>query len=497
VTDRIGQRVCLAIWLLLLALLPVTSMPLVRSLLGSSTVAAPSILPLIVLVVIWLLPYVLRRGHLPRESLPLFGFTLVVIAGSLVSMLFAPPAYKDNFAWRQFAEALITLGIGISFYLVAATFPRDDARLRVSLRWINYGGGLVLLWSFAQAAAWFSANRYPDWMRDFNDLLSLGPLYRQRASGFSLEPSWLAHQLNTLYLPLWLGLSITRQSVHQLKLWRISLENLLLVGGVIVLGLSFSRVGFLAFAAVGTVLFIIANRWVLRRAQGWLEEHAKPGSTMLRSRTLPIFLTLGLVIGYSVIIAGGLALFRHFDPRMVDLFRLSTWQQGGFVAYANQLQFGERAVYWQAGWNIFNAHPWLGVGLGSAGYYFAQHLPSYAWNLIEVQRLMFHSSQLLNIKSLWVRLLAETGLAGFSVFVSWLTMMGWLAVRVIRSGGGLARPIAVAAGLVLVALVFEGFSVDSFALPYYWVILGLLSSAARVTCADGLVQEGEADEQHE
>lgn len=475
--ERTWLRICNVAWLLLVVLLPVTSMPLVRGLLGSSTVAAPAILPLILLVLIWLLPYLARRGKIPAESLPLVAFALVGIASSALTVYSAPPNYKDLPAWRQFAESIITLGIGICFYLVAATWVKDETRLKASLRWINYGGALVLLWSLAQAAAWFSAHRYPDWMRDFNDIVSLGPLYRQRVSGFALEPSWLAHQLNMLYLPLWLAFSLRRTSVHRFRAAGITLENLLLAGGVAVLGLSFSRVGLMAFAAVGLLLFVLFNRWLFR----WLRRRLPGGEKS--GRALQWTLAFVLVFGYILILTGGLILFSRLDPRMADLFQLSYWRSGGFVDYANRLQFGERAVYWQAGWNVFIDHPWLGVGLGSAGFYFPQALPAYAWNLIEVQRLMFHSGELLNIKSLWVRLLAETGVLGFSVFVSWLTILGWLALSVLRRGSSLAKPVGYAAIFVLVGLIFEGFSVDTFALPYYWTAFGLLSASARIAPA--------------
>ncbi len=38
--------------------------------------------------------------------------------------------------------------------------------------------------------------------------------------------------------------------------------------------------------------------------------------------------------------------------------------------------------------------------------------------------------------------------------------------------------LALMGKLVIVALVFEGFSVDSFALPYLWFALGLVTAQA-------------------
>ena len=33
-----------------------------------------------------------------------------------------------------------------------------------------------------------------------------------------------------------------------------------------------------------------------------------------------------------------------------------------------------------------------GVGLGNAGFYFAEKIPAYGWNMIEVRQLMFRAS---------------------------------------------------------------------------------------------------------
>ena len=183
-------------------------------------------------------------------------------------------------------------------------------------------------------------------MRAFQDFLSLGPLYRQRVTGFAIEPSWLAHQLNMLYLPLWLGASAIRTSVYRFRLWRFTIENFLLVGGVITLLLSFSRVGYAAFLISITFLFISFNAWLFKKVRAMLM-HRNPDR---RPQLLSAGLIAILLITYLVFIGAGLYVFSRVDPRMAEVFKISNWTSGGFLDYANQLQFGERAVYWQAGW---------------------------------------------------------------------------------------------------------------------------------------------------
>jgi hypothetical protein len=130
-----------------------------------------------------------------------------------------------------------------------------------------------------------------------------------------------------------------------------------------------------------------------------------------------------------------------------------------------------------SGWRIFNDHPLIGVGLGNAGLYFQRYLPVYSWALPEVLESFYRQPAVMNIKSLWVRLLAETGLAGFAVFLGWVVVL-WRTSRFLES---LKQPlhsmIGLSGQLVLVALIAEGFSIDTFALPYLWISLGILSAA--------------------
>jgi O-antigen ligase len=147
------------------------------------------------------------------------------------------------------------------------------------------------------------------------------------------------------------------------------------------------------------------------------------------------------------------------------------------VYYANQLVFAERVVFWQAGYEVFNDHPILGVGLGNAGFYFPQKLSAFSWGLTEVRRAMYELTGLPNIKSLWIRLLAETGIVGFAFFVSWLYSL-WTSARSLRSRKERQLTVVgLAGGFVIVGLLAEGFSVDTFALPYFWVSFGLVTAA--------------------
>jgi O-antigen ligase len=162
---------------------------------------------------------------------------------------------------------------------------------------------------------------------------------------------------------------------------------------------------------------------------------------------------------------------------MAKLFDLNLNHADGIMAYANDLTFVSRLVYWQAGWNVFNQYPWFGVGLGKVGFFLNSYLSGYAWRLDEVRDLVYRSGSILNIKSLWVRLLAETGIVGFSLFAAWLFGL-WQTTKIVENTDDkLVKSIAWAGKFVLIGLLLEGFSVDTFALPYFWLSFGLLTAS--------------------
>jgi hypothetical protein len=93
---------------------------------------------------------------------------------------------------------------------------------------------------------------------------------------------------------------------------------------------------------------------------------------------------------------------------------------------------------------------------------------------------MVYSTALPNTLSLWVRLLAETGLLGFSLFLSWLVIL-WKSARYIQSHTNSILGTAGLAGqLAMIALLMEGMSVDTLALPYFWLSFGWLTAAAAI-----------------
>jgi hypothetical protein len=469
-------------WALMFLLLPITTLPALVHLFGWVTVAPASSLPLIWLVV-WFILFLFRKGELPHESIPFLAFVSVAVISSAVAFFMEYPTFKARDLLGTESTSLLTLGIGAAFYLVSiAWLSSRPQQFEKTLRLLNYAGMIMLAWSSLQAVyALFFNSHYPDIMYQIQSLFNTRGLFRGRVTGFSFEPSWLAHQINLFFLPFWLAATIKRTSVHRLRLWKITVENVLLMVGMVMIFLS-SRIGTLAVLLVLIFLGIRLHLWGLGKIYAKFNERMKFRSPFQHFAVRVVFFTalLSLLIFIYLLALFGLVFtLANIDPRIARLFDLEALKLNLSSPYElfNQLMFAERYVYWVTGWHIFNDYPLLGVGLGNAGLYFLTHLPSYGWVLVEVIESVYRLPAVMNIKSFWVRILAETGLAGFATFASWYAIL-WQTSRFLEANKQkLMSMLGLAGQLVLVAFIAEGFSIDTFALPYLWLALGFISAA--------------------
>jgi O-antigen ligase len=467
------QKIQKTIWYILIASLPLTSMPLVKNILGSDSVANPAIIFLVVLIILWLAGLIFNdRLLISPKVFPLALFTCAAIIATMLSFFLQPPAFKGFDQISPIISAITTMGIGFLFFFAASSFPVDDEVKKKTLKIINWTGLLILIWCAIQALAWYGTQHYPQWMFTIQGFLSERVLYRQRVTGFALEPSWLAHQLNMFYLPFWLSATLTGFSSHSFRFKKLSFENGLLAGGVLTLGLTLSRVGFAAFLFMLTIVIVVIHRHIVTAIYLWLSDKPK-----IRNHLNRIGISYSIIVLYILLVTILVFIFSRFDPRMANLFKFSFNQDNPLLRYFNQLKFGDRVVYWLTGWNIFNEYPLFGVGLGNAGFYFPKQMPAYGGSLLEVRSLVYRSHLLLNVKSIWFRLLAETGIIGFSLFCGWIISLLAGLIEKVRSLKVIERTLGLTGILVVLGLVFEGLSIDSFAMPYWWISLGLAVSS--------------------
>ncbi len=479
------------LWGLMLIGLPLTSLPLLGDI-TKSVVVPFSMIPLFAILLVWFVPFLLRRGGIPLESKPLIAFVLITIIASAITYFLGPLAFKNKTIQSQEFRAFITLVIGISFYFTIASWPTDQPRLKKALQLINLGGAIMIIWALIQAYyIVFHGINYPRLfalIRDHLVVQNSAVRDGNRVTGLAYEPSWFAHLLNVLYFPLWLSASYLRTSVFRWRLFRIiSFENILILPALVVFILSSPRVGLLAFLLVLVFLLVKLNLAIYRIISKWVMNHLNAGRISMN--LIKVLIRVGIVLVFIGVYLGGIfffvKLFSKYDYRFKLLTQPFTQQElnglglneSSFIYIGNRFAFGERLIYWFAGWHTFNDYPWIGVGLGNSGYYFVSHLSFQGWDSFEIRDVIYRLYDLPNIKSLWIRLLSETGLIGFSFFATWYFLLWKSARATSRSQDMTLRLVALAGQLGLIAFLVEGFSIDSFALPYLWAITALIAAA--------------------
>lgn len=478
--NRLRQPIESAFWALLILMLPFTSLPLLSRLAGGTMVAPASIIPLFVLILIFLLPVLLRGCGLPAQTVALLAFALAAILSSGLSFFIDIPIFREVNRLNNTLSALVTAAIGIGFYLLAAAWTDSTDKLARIYFWVNISGLVIILWSLLQAVIWFTSQAYPDWLYQIQAWVSSsGNLYNRRVTGLAFEPSWLGHQLVLLYLPYWLAATVRRTTAVPLRLWGLSMENVLLALGAGVLVLAFSRSAVISFVLMLSLLLIQLTKHVVRSIQRKLHistEDSKPAAIRIRLAGAAIW--AGVIILYLALMAGLVFAATRLDTRMADLFTLLQ-RRLSFTELAYNLIFGERVIFWNAGLEVFSDHPIFGVGLGNAGFFFPEKINAYGWTVVEPFKI-YYSSSLPNTLNLWVRLLAETGVLGFGVMLSWLVIL-WKSARYVQAQSDpILRTTGLAGQLALVALLMEGMSVDTLAFPYFWLTFGWLTAAAEI-----------------
>lgn len=456
-------------WYLLIFLLPFTSLPIASKLLQSEMVAAPSILILLIILVLLLLTYKTKSLFSHAQIQPLFVFGGFALLSSLLSFLIPIPIQKNFSIFQNFIQGLITLSIGISFYFVTINLIKSKRHLNRTIKVIMLSFIPLAIWCILQFFFGQIQNEYPHWMQQIQQTITTsGNLYRNRLTGFAFEPSWLAHQMNMFYIPIWISASFTRQSIF--KKWKnlLIIEDLFLVLSIFILLFSKSRVGWITIIFVLSYILYKINQKFLLKFQNKFRTQSK--------KIIPKLFPFLLIISYIILLVIGLFFFSRFDSRMENLFKVETYQNRNIFSIANDFVFAERILYWQTGWKIFNDYPIFGVGLENVGFFFEEYMPAFAWALDEPRHLIYQAEYQGNIKNLWFRLLAETGIIGFLSFGLWLFLLLILINRYQKSNLPTYNFLGMVGKIALISLIIEGFSIDSFALPYYWIILGLVSS---------------------
>lgn len=467
------------LWKAFLLFLPISSLTILSRFFGSTSVAPLSLIPMGLLLLIVCLPRIINSNfHFPLHIKPLYLFLLLAVFSTLLASFHNIPTFRDISWWRNSLEGFVTLAMGIGYYLVTITIIDSKEKLKTSIFWILLGGAVMMLYSLFQVGIWRFLGHYPQWMYRIQEIISAsGRLFDKRASGFAYEPSWLAHQLNMVYLPILLALVFSGQTILKRKLFgKISIEIILLLLAMASLLVSFSRIGWITMIAmISFILFRLVNKLVNDIAKK--RQSSSKNTKHMNLAVLKILLWMSVIVGMTgVLLLAGIILTK-VDPRMAGLFDTERFKNFGLLGWASRLGIAERIVYWMAAYNVFEMYPFFGAGLGLAGFYFQTTVPEFGFRLPEINKVLISENFIPNAKNFWVRLLSETGIVGFSMFASWVVIHWRNAVELERnSQNKMLQTMGLAGKLIVISMIIEGFSLDSFGLPYVWVALGLLSA---------------------
>ena len=137
---KVWQSFTEVCWALLLLCLPFTSFPALAKLFHGASVAPLSAVFLAILVLVFFLPRFIKIRSFPKQSLPMLVFLLVAGFTTALAAFLPFESFRNASVSRQALEGLLTLVLGIGFYLITAAFIQDETTLRKTLRWIYLGG---------------------------------------------------------------------------------------------------------------------------------------------------------------------------------------------------------------------------------------------------------------------------------------------------------------------------------------------------------------------
>lgn len=452
------------LWGAALLTLPVTSFRWFPFL-GDSTFVRPlALYPLAVLLPLMLFLSWRRKIKLNWTGalIPLGTLILFIVAVTSFGLVIDPIPLRGQIYSGRAVRALITLLVGLSFFVSAMWMNKNGDDLRFSVRWLFAGLCLDLAWSGLQAVTFYTGLLNKAMVTHWQLVFSMRELVRtNRISGLAYEPAWLAGQLATTFIPFLFAAVLTNFRLTRLK-W---LEPVLLAFSLLVLLATYSRGGLLVTVAAAGLTFIFLGRDVIRTSWTWFVSG-------FRGKILDALFRVGMILAVVGIFAGAFLFLnqKNFFRRLWEIDATSLSE------YMVDINAGARGAYSAGALAAFEEYPWTGVGLGGSGFYIYQNLPDWALTTVpEIAKQLDPGNHLYpNPKNLFVRLLAETGLIGFILYLAFQFYVLGETLNLLRQKESWARFAAVAGVFAWFAVTFYNFTQDSLTTPNIWLISGIM-----------------------
>ena len=477
-------------WALVLISLPVTSFKYFPFL-GKETMVRPlAFYPLAVLIVL-LIMRIFRRSIQVKfsGSMVILGLFLVgAFTATAWGWAFAPiPMHGQEYIGRSF-RAWATLAGGIAFFLTTVSMNQTEDDLRYSIKWLYAGLLLSIVWGGIQMISYYTGFPERIDLNKFQESFSIRKLLaKKRAAGFGFEPSWLANQIATIYIPWLFAAILSGYRVFRRK-W---IEVVLFLAAIILLICTFSRGGIIMAFASMVLVFLITQGKRMRSAIEWFIRpfRKEPGE----HRIVGLLVRTGITVFLAgVIVSTGLIL--STNKYFAQIWRS---QKGTITDYAVDIYAGPRLAYATAGWEIYLEHPITGVGLGASGLYLYDHIPDWAvTTLSEITRQLTPNAWLYpNPKNLYIRLLSETGIVGFVLYLLfWMSILG-IVIKLLKNDHLFPRYIGIGGLLTWLVLIFFNITQDSFIDPNQWLGLGIFLGLSSFFFARNMLTKGSTSQE--
>jgi hypothetical protein len=458
--------------------LPVTSFRYFPFLEETTYVRPLAFYPVALLIPLLLIQLLQGKRSIPRVGalVSLTVFVLFTLAVTCFGALLDPLPLRGQEYTGRAIRAWATLIIGLSFFIAAIAMNSNEDDLRFTIKWLMAGFMMEVLWSGVQALAFYTPLLKKVTVTHWQRAFSMRELVRtNRISGMTYEPAWLAGQIVTIYLPWLFASLLTRFRVTRFKL----LEITLLGFAILMLLATFSRGGLLIATVASILTFLIAGRDEVRAALKWF-------ISGFQSRN-QFFLRLAVL----ALLFGGLVGAGLFLSQKGYITRLFSTQADSFEDFIIKNSAGARVAYMFGALGAFDESPFTGVGLGASGLYIYGHLPDWSMTTVpEIARQLSPENHLYPTpKNMYARLLAETGLFGFILYLSFLFSVIGDSLIGMQSINPYMRYLGIAGLFSLIAIALYNNTQDSFTTPNIWlipgVVAGIVSDALSNSSSEG------------
>ena len=394
-----------------------------------------------------------KRLSVPHKNL-FFQFLMLLLLWLILSTLLNTPSVLENYIKktsginrfiRQLFSLTIALFLFVVMYNIAIKFSTEKIFLLVR-KTLLYSFIFVAFYGFIEILILVFHFNSLKWVIEVFDyfpfLESNLDLKHGRISSVSYEPPFLAIYLITT--AGWMfSYIITSKS---------ALRYLPTIVLIVLTFFSGSRTALIVvlfqFVVFSSVLFTLQSKY--------------------RKILKKLLLVLSLIT-FILLVFNGKEVINSIDKKVESL----NFKKNLTENVSNRTRFGIQYTSLL----IFIENPIVGVGFGQQSFHARNKYPKWATNNNYEFELWYLND---NIKSfppgynIYTRLLAETGVIGFFIFILFLILLIYQSRKLIRHRDGVKKTLSIVLLVSFTGFIINWMQIDSFRIYGFWICLALL-----------------------